>query len=70
LNELVPSRIKERVENRNMSAKNEIILEDTNTSNNETNAIRENTKDTKNVSNKVNKQKTPYKDALIRSNFS
>jgi hypothetical protein len=53
-----------------MSAKNEIILEDTNTNNNETNAICENTKDTKNVSNKTNKQKTPYKNALIRSNFS
>jgi hypothetical protein len=52
-----------------VSVEKEIILEDTNTNNNETNAIRGNTKDTKNISKETSKQNTPYKDALIKSNF-
>jgi hypothetical protein len=58
------------VENRNVSIDEKIILEDTNTNNNETNAICTKAEDTQKVSKQVNKQNTPYRDALIRSNCS
>jgi hypothetical protein len=58
------------VENRNVSIDKKIILEDTNMNKNETNAICTKTKDTQKVSKQVNEQNTPYRDALIRLNFS
>jgi hypothetical protein len=46
------------------------MLEDTNTNNNETNAIRTKMKDTQKVSKQVSKKSTSYRDTLIRSNCS
>jgi hypothetical protein len=70
LKELVPSRIKERVENRNVNKNKEIILEGTNTNMNRKNATRAKSKVEQKDSKRVNDMSVSFKDALVRSNYS
>jgi hypothetical protein len=58
------------VENRNVSIKDKVIHEGTNTNKTRNNAIRENKENTQKFSNQVNQEKTSYREALIRSNYS
>ncbi len=58
------------VENRNVSIKEKIILEDTNTCINGNNAIRVKPEKEQEISKQVNDKNMSFKDALIRSNYS
>ena len=70
LKELIPSRIKERVENRNVNENKGIIPEDTNTNMNRNNATRVKSKVEQKDSKRVNDKSVSFKDALVRSNYS
>jgi hypothetical protein len=70
LNDLVPSRIKECVENRNVNENEEIIHEGTNTNRIRNNAVCTNNRNTEEDSKQQNKGKSSYRDTLVRSNYS
>jgi hypothetical protein len=67
LNELIPSRIKERVGNRNVNENAVVIHECTNTNTNENNTIRAKNADLEMDIKQAKRGTASYRDALIRS---